>query len=415
MHGSPTPWLLLIPVLIIFSLDYYVFQGIQTITQSLKWRTLWNILYWVIAILPVVLIVSGFGSIGKPGGLSSFQQLVFNLFITLFVTKIFVLIFLLGEDVFRIFTGIFKKVSGTSLEGAPLMPERREMVSKVALMFAAIPFASFIYGITKGKYSYKIHRKELFFKDLPEAFNGFTITQISDVHAGSFDDKTAVHEGIKLIQELNSDVFVFTGDMVNNRAEEIEPFKDIFGSIKAKHGQFSILGNHDYGDYVAWESPEHKNENLNRLKQHHADMGYKLLLDEHVRIQKDNETIVLAGVENWGKGFGERGDLQKALHGTNDKDFKVLLSHDPTHWDEQVKVNQNPIHLTLSGHTHGMQMGVEIPGFKWSPVKFRYKNWAGLATHEDRHLYVNRGYGFIGFTGRVGIWPEITVLTLRKA
>ncbi len=415
MHGSPTPWLLLIPVLIIFSLDYYVFQGIQTITQSLKWRTLWNILYWVIAILPVVLIVSGFGSIGKPGGLSSFQQLVFNLFITLFVTKIFVLIFLLGEDVFRIFTGIFKKVSGTNLEGAPLMPERREMVSKVALMFAAIPFASFIYGITKGKYSYKIHRKELFFKDLPEAFNGFTITQISDVHAGSFDDKSAVHEGIKLIQELNSDVFVFTGDMVNNRAEEIEPFKDIFGSIKAKHGQFSILGNHDYGDYVAWESPEHKTENLNRLKQHHADMGYKLLLDEHIRIQKDNESIVLAGVENWGKGFGERGDLQKALHGTNDKDFKVLLSHDPTHWDEQVKVNQNPIHLTLSGHTHGMQMGVEIPGFKWSPVKFRYKNWAGLATHEDRHLYVNRGYGFIGFTGRVGIWPEITVLTLRKA
>jgi hypothetical protein len=203
--------------------------------------------------------------------------------------------------------------------------------------------------------------------------------------------------------------------MVNNRAEEIEPFKDIFGSIKAKHGQFSILGNHDYGDYVAWESPRHKTENLNRLKQHHADMGYKLLLDEHIRIQKDNESIVLAGVENWGKGFGERGDLQKALHGTNDKDFKVLLSHDPSHWDEQVKVNQNPIHLTLSGHTHGMQMGVEIPGFKWSPVKFRYKNWAGLAAHEDRHLYVNRGYGFIGFTGRVGIWPEITVLTLRKA
>ncbi len=415
MHGSPTPWLLLIPVIIIFSLDYYVFQGIQTITQSLKWKTLWNILYWIIAVLPVVLIVSGFGSIGKPGGLSSFQQLVFNLFITLFVTKIFVLIFLLGEDVFRIFTGIFKKVSGTNLEGAPLMPERREMVSKVALMFAAIPFASFIYGITKGKYSYKIHRKELFFKDLPEAFNGFTITQISDVHAGSFDDKSAVHEGIKLIQELNSDVFVFTGDMVNNRAEEIEPFKDIFGSIKAKHGQFSILGNHDYGDYVAWETPQHKAENLNRLKQHHSDMGYKLLLDEHIRIQKDNESIVLAGVENWGKGFGERGDLQKALHGTHDKDFKVLLSHDPTHWDEQVKVNQNPIHLTLSGHTHGMQMGVEIPGFKWSPVKFRYKNWAGLATHEDRYLYVNRGYGFIGFTGRVGIWPEITVLTLRKA
>lgn len=415
MHGSPTPWLLLIPVLIIFSLDYYVFQGIQTITQTLKWKALWNILYWVVAILPVVLIVSGFGSISKPGGLSSFLQLVFNLFITLFVTKIFVLIFLLGEDVFRIFTGIFKKVSGTNLEGAPLMPERREMVSKVALMFAAIPFASFIYGITKGKYSYKIHRKELFFKDLPEAFNGFTITQISDVHAGSFDDKNAVHEGIKLIQELNSDVFVFTGDMVNNRAEEIEPFKDIFGSIKAKHGQFSILGNHDYGDYVAWESPRHKTENLNRLKQHHADMGYKLLLDEHIRIQKDNESIVLAGVENWGKGFGERGDLQKALHGTNDKDFKVLLSHDPSHWDEQVKVHQNPIHLTLSGHTHGMQMGVEIPGFKWSPVKFRYKNWAGLAAHEDRHLYVNRGYGFIGFTGRVGIWPEITVLTLRKA
>lgn len=415
MHGSPTPWLLLIPVLIIFSVDYYVFQGIQTITQSLKWKSLWNILYWLIAIVPVVLIVSGFGSVSKPGGLSSFQQWVFNLFITLFVTKIFVLIFLLGEDIVRIFTGLFKRVSGTTVDGAPTMPARREMVSKIALMVAAVPFASFIYGITKGKYSYKVHRKELFFKDLPDEFDGFTITQISDVHAGSFDDKSAVEEGIQIIKQLNSDVFVFTGDLVNNRAEEIVPYKDIFGSIRAKHGQFSILGNHDYGDYVAWETPQHKIENLNRLKQHHADMGYKLLLDEHVRIEKNNQSIVLAGVENWGKGFGERGDLQQALNGTSHKDFKVLLSHDPSHWDEQVKVNANPIHLTLSGHTHGMQMGVEIPGFKWSPVKYRYKNWAGIATHEDRHLYVNRGYGFIGFTGRVGIWPEITVLTLRKA
>lgn len=415
MHGSPTPWLLLIPVFIIFSLDYYVFQGIQTITQSLKWKTIWNVLYWLISIVPVVLIVAGFSSVSKPGGLSSFQQLVFNLFITLFVSKIFVVVFLMGEDVYRIFSGLFKKVSGTGLEGSSAMPQRREFVSKLALMVAAIPFASFIYGITKGKYSYKVHKHNLFFKDLPEAFDGFTITQISDVHAGSFDDKTAVHDGIKMIHELNSDMFVFTGDMVNNRAEEIVPYKDIFGSIKAKYGQFSILGNHDYGDYVAWESPSHKNENMNRLKQHHADMGYKLLLDEHVRIEKDNQSIVLAGVENWGKGFGERGDLQKALKGTEHQDFKVLLSHDPSHWDEQVKVSQNPIHLTLSGHTHGMQMGVELPGFKWSPVKFRYKNWAGIATHEDLHLYVNRGYGFIGFTGRVGIWPEITVITLKRA
>ncbi|MFY8022214.1 MAG: metallophosphoesterase [Bacteroidia bacterium] len=414
MHGSPTPWLLFIPVLIIFSVDYYVFQGIQTITQTLKWRSFWNILYWLIAIVPVVLIVSGFGSISKPGGLSAFQQLVFNLFITLFVTKIFVLIFLLGEDIVRVFTGLFKKVSGTTTDGAPAMPARREMVSKIALMVAAVPFASFIYGITKGKYSYKVHRKELFFKELPEEFDGLTITQISDVHAGSFDDKSAVEEGIKIIKELNSDVFVFTGDLVNNRAEEIVPYKDIFGSIRAKYGQFSILGNHDYGDYVAWESPQHKMENLNRLKQHHADMGYQLLLDEHIRIQKNKQSIVFAGVENWGKGFGERGDLQQALKGTTHQDFKVLLSHDPSHWDEQVKVNENPVHLTLSGHTHGMQMGVEIPGFRWSPVKYRYKNWAGIASHEDRHLYVNRGYGFIGFTGRVGIWPEITVLTLRK-
>lgn len=414
MHGAPSPFLLLIPLAIVFGLDYYVFQGFRTLVAGTRFQTLWNIAYWLVGWIPLALIVIGFSDAAKPGGLSSFQQLVFNVFITLFVSKLFVLVFLIGEDIFRFFQFIWQRFS-SPIDAPAAMPGRREFISKLAFVVAALPFGSFVYGFTKGKYAYKIHKQELVFNDLPEAFDGFTITQISDVHSGSFDNKDAVAEGIKMIADLKSDLLVFTGDLVNNHAEEVEPFKDLFASLNAPFGKFSVLGNHDYGDYVAWESPAHKNANLDRLKNHHRDMGFRLLLDEQVKLSKNGQSISLLGVENWGKGFGERGDLERALQGSTQQDFKVLLSHDPSHWDEQVKGHDNKIHLTLSGHTHGMQMGVEIPGFKWSPVKYRYRNWAGIASHNERHLYVNRGFGFIGFTGRVGIWPEITQITLRRA
>jgi predicted MPP superfamily phosphohydrolase len=273
----------------------------------------------------------------------------------------------------------------------------------------------FIDGIFRGKYAYRVIEQTLYFDDLPKNFDGFKIAQISDIHSGSFNNTKAVQKGIDLVIKQKADLFVFTGDLVNNKAEEIKPWIPFFTKIKAPYGQFSILGNHDYGDYMAWKSPQEKQQNLENLKKYHQEIGFKLLLDEHVYLEKGNDKIVLAGVENWGIGFGERGDLNAALKGTSTQEFKVLLSHDPSHFDAQVKNYPSKINLTLSGHTHGMQFGIEMFGIKWSPVRLRYKHWAGLKEENNRYLYINRGFGFIGFSGRVGIWPEVTLITLRKS
>ena len=273
----------------------------------------------------------------------------------------------------------------------------------------------FVYGMVVGKYNYKVIKHTLHFNSLPAEFDGFKIVQISDVHAGSFKNRKAVQRGIELIREQNADLFVFTGDLVNNKAEEIKPWIEDFSKIKAKYGQFSVLGNHDYGDYIKWNSETEKVANLNLLKEYHRLLGFDLLLDRHVEIKKGGEKIVLAGVENWGIGFGERGDLAKAFSGTMLDDFKVLLSHDPTHWEAQVKGFPNRVDLTLAGHTHGMQFGVEAFGIKWSPVKYRYSHWAGIKEENGRVLNINRGFGFLGFSGRIGIWPEITVIELKRS
>lgn len=273
----------------------------------------------------------------------------------------------------------------------------------------------FVYGMVVGKYNYKVIKHTLHFNSLPAEFDGFKIVQISDVHAGSFQNRKAVQRGIELIREQNADLFVFTGDLVNNKAEEIKPWIEDFSKIKAKYGQFSVLGNHDYGDYIKWDSEAAKVANLNLLKEYHRLLGFDLLLDRHVEIKKGGEKIVLAGVENWGIGFGERGDLTKAVSGTLLDDFKVLLSHDPTHWEAQVKGFPNRVDLTLAGHTHGMQFGVEAFGIKWSPVKYRYSHWAGIKENNGRVLNINRGFGFLGFSGRIGIWPEITVIELKRS
>ena len=288
-------------------------------------------------------------------------------------------------------------------------------IAVVAFVVFIAVVIMFIDGIIRGKYAYRVIEQTLYFNDLPQNFDGFKIVQISDIHAGSFNNVKAVQKGINLVLAQSADLFVFTGDLVNNKAEEIKPWIPLFNQIKAPFGQFSILGNHDYGDYITWKSPLEKQQNLENLKKYHQEIGFKLLLDEHVYLEKGQDKIVLAGVENWGIGFGERGDLNAALNGTNLQDFKVLLSHDPSHFDAQVKKHLSKINLTLSGHTHGMQFGIELFGIKWSPVKLRYKHWAGLKEENNRYLYINRGFGFIGFSGRVGIWPEVTLITLRKS
>ncbi len=401
---------LLILATISLLLDLYVYKGVIILSQSSEYTNLITSFYWLISIL----VLSGFifllSKVIASRKFTAVFNITFNSYLTLFVSKLVFALVLFAQDIYRFFAGLMHVFSSETF----VTPERIIWVSYLALFLSLIPFFAFLFGVTLGKYNYKIRKTVLYFDDLPDEFDGFTLVQISDIHSGSFDKPEEVKKGVKLINSLKPDVFVFTGDLVNNKAEEIVPYIQIFNKIKSAQGNFSILGNHDYGDYIGWDSPAEKIKNLENLKKFHADLGFRLLLDENIQLKRGYQSISLMGVENWGKGFGERGDLKKALNGLSLSQFKILLSHDPSHWDAQVKNNPSKIHLTLSGHTHGMQFGIEIGKFKWSPVKYRYKNWAGLAEEKDRFLYVNRGFGFLGFAGRIGIWPEITHITFRK-
>ena len=268
----------------------------------------------------------------------------------------------------------------------------------------------------KGRYNFRVLNYTLHFEDLPEAFDGYRITQISDIHSGSFDNKEKIEYAVDLINEQKSDVLLFTGDMVNNKASEMIPWKETFGRLKAEDGKFSVLGNHDYGDYVDWNSKEEKLQNLEDLKTIQKDIGFDLLLNESRYLEKESQRLALIGVENWGTGgFKQAGDLKKASSRIEANDFKILMTHDPSHWDAEVVNDAYHYHLTLCGHTHGMQFGIEIPGWiKWSPAKWRYKQWAGIYEALGQYINVNRGFGYLGYPGRVGIWPEITVIELKK-
>lgn len=419
MHRSGIFIFFLILAAISLLFDWYVFAGLKTFTsdwQSVRGRQAVTWGYLLVSVGVTLMLMFGFGSFTTAKGMTPFHEWVLSLFLTLFFTKLFFVIILFLGDIGRFFYGIINNIikpKGKVIE--PFFPARRKFISEIAILVAAIPFTSFFYAMLKGKYDFKLHRQTLYFDDLPDAFDGFTITQISDIHSGSFDNTEAVQRGIDLAKAQKSDLFVFTGDLVNNAAWEIEPYINRFGQLKAPYGQFSILGNHDYGDYIHWDSEAEKAANLEKLKQHHKELGYRLLLDENVVIEKGGQRISLIGVQNWGRGFIKKGDLDKALQGVDKNAFKILLSHDPTHWEDKVRYNPTTIHLTLSGHTHGAQFGVEIPGFRWSPVQYAYLDWAGLANEKNRYLYVNRGFGFLAFSGRLGIWPEITVITLRKS
>jgi predicted MPP superfamily phosphohydrolase len=392
--------------------DLYAFQAVKTLTKDQIW---FRYFYWALSIAFIVLLVISLLNFDRSAGPTHplFKWLMGS-FVLLFVPKLIISAPLLIEDVTRLLVGLTGKIAGTNADD-PFLPSRRKFVSQIALALAVLPFAGIIHGIWKGKYNYRVIKKTIFFPNLPEAFDGFTLTQISDVHSGSFDNPEKIAYGIDMINAQKSDVILFTGDLVNNMAIEMDPWKETFAKLKAPMGLFSILGNHDYGDYSDWPSPEAKAANMEKLYQTHAEIGFDLLRNENRVLEKDGAKIRLVGVENWGKGFAQHGDLDAALVGTSANDFHILMSHDPSHFDEIVKTHAKKMSLTLSGHTHGMQFGIEIPGiFKWSPVKYRYPKWAGLYKEFDRYLYVNRGFGFLAFPGRVGIWPEITVLELKR-
>ena len=337
------------------------------------------------------------------------RQFSFGLFLSwlLFVTLIS--IFFLGETLVRLFCAPFR----TKKE--KVIPSRRRFVSLIGMGVAAIPFAGMIYGMLWGRYNYRVVKHTLYFDDLPEAFDGYRVVHISDIHSGSFDNAEKVQYGIDMINAQQGDVIFFTGDLVNNKAEEMRPWIAHFKQLHAKDGVYSVLGNHDYGDYVQWDSPDEKAKNLETLKQIHQQLGFCLLNNESVFLSRGQQRIAVVGVENWGQGFIKKGNLKQALSQVDKKDFKILLSHDPTHWQYEVLRDPNFIHLTLSGHTHGMQFGIEIPGvIKWSPAGWRYKYWGGVYKEKDRYINVNRGFGYLAFPGRVGMPPEITVIELKK-
>jgi hypothetical protein len=340
-----------------------------------------------------------------------------------YVPKLLIILFLIPEDLTRLVRWLWESVSAKVIS-EPIAEELKEQgvtiprskfISTVALAVAGVPFAAMLYGVFKAKYDYTVRRVKLRLPNLPASFEGYKIAQISDIHTGSFDNKSAVQRGIDLVNAQGADAIFFTGDLINNYIHEVEGYEDVLSSLHAPEGVFSILGNHDYSDYVPWESQTEKAAHLQKVKDTHKAFGWRLLLDEHIPIQRGGAEIAFVGVQNWGAGgFAKYGDLDKALAGSEKYPVRLLLSHDPSHWHEQVLKHPTHVDAQFAGHTHGMQFGVEIGSFRWSPVKYRYPQWAGLYEQAGKFLYVNRGFGFLGYSGRVGILPEITIFELTR-
>ncbi|MDO6761060.1 metallophosphoesterase [Tamlana sp. 2_MG-2023] len=403
-------WIIFIVIFLVA--DFYAFQAFKTVTKN----NILQILYWVITLFVLGNFVFHFYGFNRSDGFSHAHGYAVGFLIATMVPFIFLVGMMFMEDVFRVPQAIYRYFTVGDAAKGDFFTSRRQFISKLALGIAAIPLASIIYGIYKGRYNYKVLKYTMYFEDLPAAFDGYKLTQISDIHSGSFDDMDKVKYAVELINEQASDVILFTGDMVNNKAEELLPYKPVFGKLKAKDGLYSVLGNHDYGDYVKWDSDAAQKQNLDELKAIQKEIGFNMLLNETKFLEKNGERIALVGVENWGSGgFKQAGDLKKASEYVKADDFKILMSHDPTHWEKKVIQDDYHYHLTLSGHTHGMQFGIEIPGwFRWSPAKWRYKYWAGIYEEMGQFINVNRGFGYLAFPGRVGIWPEITVIELKK-
>lgn len=385
--------------------QFYVFQAVKEVSyQNFK------IFYLVSSFL---IIGNFFYQIFSRGfdSSSSFFSYSLGLFLSLFCFQLVVISVLIVEDFFRLISFISSSLN----KSENIIPNRRKFVSQIALISGAIPFVGLIFGMIYGKYNYRVFKYEMDFDDLPKSFDGFKITHISDIHSGSLDNIEKVKYGIDLINQQKSDVILFTGDLVNNKSNELEKWKDIFKLMEAPLGKFSILGNHDYGDYYDWKSKDEKINDFKKFMDYQENMGFKLLMNESIYLEKNEEKIAILGSENWGRGFKKEGDLDKMISKINKDDFKILMTHDPSHWEEKVLNHKSRFQLTLSGHTHGMQFGIEIPGLiKWSPVKWRYKQWAGIYKRDKKILNVNRGFGYLAYPGRLGIYPEISVITLRS-
>jgi len=421
MRNSPFWWIFIGFMLL---LDLYFFQALKVVTQSASPRTriIIHSGYWVLsAAAIIILLILPYLRFEKQASFG--RTTIFAMIAGLFFAKLIASLFFLVDDLRRgIQWGTAKLLPSTS-GGEELNTgeaiSRSLFMSWAGMIAGSGLFGSLIYGFS-NKYRYQVKRMNLSCNNLPASFKGLKVAHISDIHAGSFTDKEAVMRGVQKIMNEQPDLILFTGDLVNNLADEMDEYLDVFDKLQAPLGVYSTLGNHDYGDYVKWETEEHKAANLAKLKGVHEQLGWRLLMNEHVVLERGIDRIAVIGIENWSAKarFPKYGNLERAHAGAEAHPFKILLSHDPSHWKEEVLPSYSGIDLMLSGHTHGMQFGVEIPGLKWSPVQYVYKEWAGLYEHEPtdgripQRLYVNRGFGFLGYPGRVGILPEITILEL---
>jgi uncharacterized protein len=405
-------------ILILLLIDLYVYQAVLTIVSdwSVTGKSVARYFYWGLTAVAVIALL--WYSFANPFINSRVPVRSFILvgIVAIYLSKVFAIIFILIDDLQRGVRWIVQQfnrgASGLPGEGIP----RSEFLAKTAMIAASVPFGLMTYGIISGAHDYRVRRVSLKLPNLPKAFDGMTIGQISDIHSGSFFNKTAVKGGVEMLMKQKPDVIFFTGDLVNNESSEVTEYFDIFNKLKAPLGVFSITGNHDYGDYRNWNSIAEKRLNFQNLIKAHKLLGYDLLMNEHRFIEIGGEKIAVIGNENWGAGrFAKYGKLDEACAGTEDAPVKLLLSHDPSHWDAQVRLNHPDIDVMFAGHTHGFQFGVQIGKFKWSPVQYVYKQWADLYKEGNQYLYVNRGFGFIGYPGRVGMPPELTVFELKRS
>lgn len=409
-----------IVALLFVVMDWYVFQSVKFAINEFanNWRKLIYIVYWSITALCVAgLLYYNLG--GKAEMSRELRTIIFSLLFLNFFSKIFGVLFLLIDDLGRVIRWAWASISDQQTTKVHATKEyginRSEFLVKSSLVATAIPALTMGFGILSGAYNYRVKRTTVYLKNLPSSFDGIRIAQLSDIHSGSFFNKTAVQGGIDMLMGEKPDVVFFTGDLVNDRAEEMKEYQPIFNQVKAPLGVYSTLGNHDYGDYASWKSPMAKKNNLDTLIKIHKQMGWDILMNEHRFLSQGSDKIAILGIENWGTGgFAKYGKLNQAHAGTDAAAVKLLLSHDPSHWDAQVRKSYHDIDIMFAGHTHGMQFGIEVGDFKWSPVQYRYKQWAGLYQEENQHLYVNRGYGFLVFPGRIGILPEVTIMELKK-
>ena len=400
-------------------MDWYVFSGVKALTELLQptTRKIIHTVYWGLTVCTVFVFYSTYSGLYLNFPIW-FRTLSMGLIMVLFLTKLIFVLFLLVDDLQRLVQLGVRYFSPLTVEDSTVQGiSRSNFLIKVGLLVSAIPFVGMTYGVLVGAHDYTVRKKRIVLKNLPKTWNGLKIVQISDIHSGSFYNKSAVQRGVDLILQQQADVILFTGDLVNNVASEMYGYIDVFSQLKAPLGVYSTLGNHDYGDYVAWETPQAKQNNVNELIGIHKKMGWDILMNEHRILKRDDQEIAILGIENWGaKGnFPKYGKMKEAYVGTEHVSVKLLLSHDPSHWDAEVRQKYKDIDIMFAGHTHGMQFGIEKGPFKWSPVQWMYEQWSGLYQKDNQYLYVNRGYGYIGFPGRVGMAPEITVIELYNS